>query len=150
MKGGIGSDNYHIENIWNGDHDVIHNADVTAVAADKDTLSISGQVDDYRELWSKKDDSSATGGDDLIVTQIGKTGSLRIEDWFSNDKEARLDSIVIKETDEDAYAFLLNNHFDSLIQAMSTVAIPTVPAGINDSSYDGVRTAWENLAVDGQ
>lgn len=148
MNGGPGSDNYHIDFLWAEDHDVIHNGTTGAAATDKDVLTLTGFTD-FNQLWFVRDNSTETGGDDLIVTQVGSYGgTLRIEDWFSSDPEARLDSITIKEDDSDIYSFLLDSHFDSLVQAMSTVAVPTVPADINSSTYDDVRSAWANLAVD--
>lgn len=145
MNGGSGSDIYHIDFIWAGDHDVIHNADVDAAETDQDTVSIRGEIYDYRELWFSKE----VGGDDLIVTQIGKAGSVRIEDWFSADPEARLDTLAITENDEDIYTYLLDSHFDSLIQAMASETAPTTWTDFNtQQDYDTVRTAWSNLAVE--
>lgn len=162
MVGGAGSDTYHVDFLWGDDQDVIHNADATAGINDKDRLDIGAGATDVRELWFTRDLAPATGGDDLIVSMIGKTGTLRIEDWFSSNAttQARLDSLKVKEDDQlsgtgeviatgDVYTFLLDSHFDSLIQAMAAETAPTTWAGFNASSdYNDVRTAWSNLAVD--
>jgi hypothetical protein len=114
-----------------------------------DVLSLLNQIEDYRAFWFTRDYATETGGDDLLVTQVGAdSGTLRIEDWFSTDPEARLDQLSIKEDDGDAYTFLLDSHFDALIQSMSAVTAPASLADLQSSStYSTVRENWAGLAV---
>jgi Ca2+-binding RTX toxin-like protein len=150
LLGGSGSDAYLIGNLWCGDNDTIHNADSGAAASDVDVLSLLNQIEDYRAFWFTRDYATETGGDDLLVTQVGAeySGTLRIEDWFSTDPEARLDQLSIKEDDGDAYTFLLDSHFDALIQSMSAVTAPASLADLQSSStYSTVRENWAGLAV---
>jgi Ca2+-binding RTX toxin-like protein len=145
LLGGSGSDAYLIGNLWCGDNDTIHNADSGAAANDVDVLSLLNQIEDYRAFWFTRDYATETGGDDLLVTQVGAeySGTLRIEDWFSTDPEARLDQLNIKEDDGDAYTFLLDSHFDALIQSMSSVTAPASLADLQSSStYSTVRENW--------
>jgi Ca2+-binding RTX toxin-like protein len=150
LLGGSGSDRYLVGNLWCGDNDTLHNADSGAAASDVDILSLLNQIEDYRAFWFTRDYATETGGDDLLVTQVGAeySGTLRIEDWFSADPEARLDQLTVKEDDGDVYTVLLDNNFDALIQAMSTVAAPASLADLQSSSnYSTVRDNWAGLAV---
>lgn len=122
--------------------------DSGAATTDVDTLALLNEITDFREFWFERDDSTETGGDDLIVTPVGKEngGSLRIEDWFSEDPTARLQQMTINEDDGDVYSFLLDSHFDALVQAMSSVTPPASLADLQTSStYSTVRDSWASL-----
>ncbi|MCC7515809.1 MAG: hypothetical protein IT470_00545, partial [Pseudomonadales bacterium] len=113
LTGDAGNDTYEIGYLWSGDQDVIDNT--TAGVADEDRAVFS-HVTDYRELWF------AQSGDDLLVTQCGQTGSLTVRDWFATSADNKLEQLVAKEDDGDAYEIAVGTSFDNMLQAMATFA----------------------------
>jgi Ca2+-binding RTX toxin-like protein len=119
LDAGGGNDRYQIDF---GGENVINN--LGAEAQDRDAIALLSGVTDFRELWFTQ------RSDDLLVTAIGKSGSVNLYSFFdSGTAYANFDSFQV-QTGSNLYQMAFNNHFEQLLQAMATFGTP--PASLAD------------------
>jgi len=155
LVGGRGSDVYQYQigdGVITGDgSDVIQNGDPDADAADQDVLKITGNstVNDYRELWLAYGDADGQAdGDDLIVSFIGRTEKIVLEDFAVQAANDKLDKISFSYNGNTWE--LTNDQFDSLITAMSNYGSAPVDGWYNaigsgsaeETLDNALTTAW--------
>jgi hypothetical protein len=134
LVGGPGDDRY--EYLAGQGEDRIRNRSWARSAQDRDTLSIRGPITPA-DVWFSRTDTH------LKAELIGYSGSLLLEDWFS-DPSARVDEIVL--VDESR---IVADQLERLIAAM---AIFDVEAGsdirLSDSQQDDysalVAAHWDH------
>jgi len=149
LVGGSGSDTYHYS-IGDGS-DRIENSDADAASTDEDVLAITGDssINDYRELWLTYGDADGQDdGDDLIVSFVGRTEQIVLEDFAVQGADDKLDKIAF--THNGNTWELSNDQFDALITAMSNYgSAPTdgwynsIGSGSAEETLDNaLTTAW--------
>lgn len=131
LIGGAGSDTYVFAR---GDgQDRI--TEGTARAADRDVVHYGADIA-YTQLWFKRE------GDDLVVSLIGTTDSVRVDNWFLGTQHQ------VKAFYTEAGAILEAAGVEALVAAMAGLAMPeagqtTLPADVALALAPVFKQTWE-------
>ncbi|MFT3859245.1 MAG: calcium-binding protein [Aquabacterium sp.] len=118
LIGGDGSDVYFFSAQTNGfGQDRIDNQSYDDAA---DSVAVLGAT--YDQLWFRQE----SGGDDLIVSVIGTSQSVTVEDWFQGDSY-HVDQFAATQGLFAPIRYLSHNSVQQLVDAMAGMTPP--PAG---------------------
>ncbi|MGI4776718.1 MAG: calcium-binding protein [Janthinobacterium lividum] len=129
LNGGAGDDTY-VFNKGDG-ADTINDYDYSQGSSD--TLSISNVASN--QLWFAK------SGNDLLVSVIGATDSMKVQNWYSGD------SCHVEKIQTGDGKLLLDTQVQNLVQAMAGFAPPaagqtTLPANYQTSLDSVIAANW--------